>query len=123
MADSKIGKLVRALLEKTKAGKVSWEKTINETVFQAVFAGYVVRLFRVGDQPADDIGFIILNDREETIEETTTHDVSVDRRACRELFELARRQALGADRAIDDLLKQLAYDSPGGLPPIRPPQM
>jgi hypothetical protein len=110
MADPKSLALVARLYRKTVDGKLTWEKTVDEDVFQTSLPKFSVRLFpREVDmvlQVYNDDGMLLVEvtDPElkgEYIEGQGPYTVMV------EMHKLARRNALGVDQALDNLLTQL----------------
>lgn len=105
MAEPRLAELEKLLLEKTKAGEVQWEKTVTKTVFQAAFAKYTILLSGSGDSP-----YLSLLDEDGDIIETLSPLSAVNLGALnelKELYEMARRRALGADQALDEVLSIL----------------
>jgi hypothetical protein len=118
MADDKLVTLARRLNTQTRSGKIAWEKTSEEGVYEADFAGYAVQLSEVADE--EPVYFVrIFNDDGVLLEEFSDEDVTeiVNRTAPTEpsvMFELmaetyrrARRVAMGVDRAVDSILSAL----------------
>ncbi len=128
MAD-KLWEFVRKLNDRTNAGKVSWERTADEGVYQASFPNYTVRIF---SRPSGDaeiegqIDYVIqIMDQEATVvEEATDKDVArLAGISPREiflfignLFKKSRRRAMGVDKALDAIMESLGPDPapPGG---------
>ena len=108
-------KLVQRLHGKTASGQVQWERTANEDVFQSSFPNYVVRV-AVGPGPSSGSTEYFLTIRDEggaVIESTSDRAISQALIApnaftlMEELHTMARRQALGVDKALDSLLSEL----------------
>lgn len=116
MDNDKTWLLVKRLAAKTDAGQVAWEKTIEPGTYQATFSGYVLRLFTRDGNNGDDIFLRILDDFGAVVEEIV--DTQFPRmdggpnpyKVMLKMFHSARRQAVGADRAVNDLLQQLGED-------------
>lgn len=117
MVEEKILKIVRHLYATTREGNVAWEKTTSRTAFQTAFPGYTVRIWlREGmEQPdAQDVVVAVYDAIGTKLEEAT--DVDLQKIAPEgaqvysmmlELYDLARRQALGVEKALDTLLSTL----------------
>lgn len=110
MAESKLVAFVTQLSKKTDEGKISWEKTLDEGVYQSNFPGFSVHLF----QRKADIVIQIYNDEGLLIEEIADPDISNEiingetaYTAMSKMYSLARRKALGVDKALDALLAEL----------------
>jgi hypothetical protein len=110
MADNKLIELAKLIYEKTKAGEITWEKTAYQGGFQTSFPKYsvIIRKLPVGlGAPT----ILLLDDKGEVIEELAYNPVvETPEGAVRlldELFDLARRRAMGVDQALDELLREL----------------
>jgi hypothetical protein len=117
MSVEKIVDLVLKLNVLTNQGELSWEETTRDE-FQVAFPDYTVRVRRedVENQYGDFIGekfwFSIRNDKGRIIDEVSADDLSgrlPDPTAIlRELYNGARRRALGADKALEEILSSLS---------------
>lgn len=105
--------LLEKLYDKTASGERRWKETIEKGIFQISSPNYTVQISQ-----SDGIERIsIVDDDSEVIESFSYHDVrqaSIDDSQKQnlltkfeELYQLARRQALGAEKALDDLLEYL----------------
>ena len=105
MAYEKLLRLAQALYEKTKSGELSWETTPNEATFQASFPKYSILLQKDGD----DVNLKICNEEGRVMEELTDEEAfqHFDRPILGELFEIARRGAMGVEEALDEILSNL----------------
>lgn len=119
MPDSKFEILIIRLLANSREGKIGWESTASSGVYQAAFPNYSVRvLARTNAEYNQDYGLEIYDQEGQVIEQvwdTDLDDSSFPSRRnyqrLKELYSLARRRALGVDRALDDILQAL-----GGSP-------
>jgi hypothetical protein len=114
--DEKLIVLIRRIFEKTKAGELRWQPTSDPNVFALSFPHYSVSLERVPDTEDTIESFIfrISNDEGQTIEELNSFLASnYGFGELRELFDRVRRNAMGLDKALDDLLSELDE------PPVR----
>jgi hypothetical protein len=105
MAKEKLVEIAKLLLENTKAGNVRWEKTSKKGQFQTPFAKYTILL--AGPSAVPDL---FLCDEDGDIVEDFTYMAAIDAgllETMKELYELARRRALGADDALDEIVNIL----------------
>jgi hypothetical protein len=116
MADEKILKFFEGVLSKTRAGKIPWEPTAQESNFIAAIGGQ----FTLSLTAWSEIGPYFLTHpvlqkhnlflRDEIGRElarVTDGDEGISRNDLRELYETARRQAVRAGERIDDVLELL----------------
>ncbi|MGE5270661.1 MAG: hypothetical protein ACM3JG_13420 [Thiohalocapsa sp.] len=110
--------LLDRLIQKTDAGELAWEETAAGDAFQVSFPNYAVILSEAETPTTIDYvvelvnadGRIIDRFSDVTLERT---DPSSQRGGPRHfdrmkaLFEVARRQALGVDKALDEILREL----------------
>lgn len=117
MAD-KITLLLKRLHEKTLQGKVPWEQSADEGVFQASFKNYSIRISRQpsrhGNLDEEDVVFQLFNEKGELIEEVDDTSFSQPDflptspfKFMADLHAMARRSAMGVDEAVDILLGEL----------------
>src|SRR6266850_110416 len=111
MPDKKV-LLLQKLLVQTKMGRVKWERTVDDGVFQAGFPGYSIKMRKVFDEETYLIIINIYNDEGSVVERITDNDVltlgwSNAISAIAELYETARRQAMGVENALDSLIASL----------------
>jgi hypothetical protein len=115
MANEKQVRLIRRLIEKTNAGEVRWEPTANDEVFQAAFPTYGVRVEKVSDRWNDttDYTVYVLNQEGTAVDEMRDGnftEADFGRSpflTLQDLFQGAKRTALGADQALDAILNDL----------------
>lgn len=104
MSYPKIAALVRALITQTSSGELNWSQTEKTGTFQASFPRYSVRIYPKGN----DYVLQILNDLGDIVEEVTDPelgDVLNDAYTkMGELHDAARRNAMGVESALDDIL-------------------
>lgn len=104
-SDEKIAELIKAILDRTKSHEVVWKKTSDPSTFLAVFPKYIVEL----EGPDFNATFRLQGEDGETIDEISWASMNIyARQLLKELVVTARRQALGTDEAIDELLKSLS---------------
>lgn len=115
--------LATRIYNKTMAGELDWKQSVREGWYQISFANYSVRLGAVHNQQEEepDIVLEIINDSGEIADSFS--DLTLQRSGdpppggaqfwypvLKELHARTRRIALGADKAIDDILNQLNDD-------------
>lgn len=107
MAYPKLLEVARILFEKTENGEINWEATANDNVYQAPLSKYSTLIERNIDEESDRPyhQLKICNEEGREIEVLSSWEAStegdVDLRA---LFELARRKAMGVEKALDEVL-------------------
>ncbi len=125
MATRKHFELLQGLFAGTEAGTVDWRAGKDEHSFEAGFGHYSVRLSRLtskSDPDAHDYRLAILDDHGKSLEEVSDEDmkrvilspeidlpdeyVTVEG-YMGDLFGRAKRNALGADAALDEILGEL----------------
>lgn len=117
MSSEKMTTLVQRLSEKTKPGEIDWEETSEPNTFQVAFPDYVVKIRyeiyedKWGDSVGENFFVTILNDKGRVIDQvdigglaSILHEPNI---ILKELYAGARRKALGADKALDDILSKL----------------
>jgi hypothetical protein len=108
MANEKIIAVLKQLVKKTEAKQIIWGPTEKADVFQAAFAKATIRLSR--RQPAK-IQIDIFNEEGMLVESTTDEAIAGDWPSSwtfmKEMYDQARRQAMGVDVALDSLLEEL----------------
>jgi hypothetical protein len=121
VADKKIEQLILTLADKSKAGKLQWEKTATDGVFQVASSAYSVQLQRrQTERDAYEFGLRILDQDGMMIDEVW--DAQLDYpyaggpwyTRLEDLYTLARRRAMGVDSAIDRIISSLTE---GDMPP------
>ena len=126
MPYEKTVKLINMLEKKTSEGRVEWQETTDDGVFQAAFPGYAVRVLmhsaggRFSDEDPDyfvqlynENGTLIEVIRQDDIREGEEADAyKKSYGVLKSLYEGARRHAMGVDRALDQILEQLENDVP-----------
>src|SRR5713226_4678238 len=105
--------LVERLHERTLSNKLLWEKTVDAGGYQVVFGGQSIKVARREDR--DSWGALLgysfsleIYDEEGTqIEEIRPGDLEESATQLKDLYEIARRQAVGVDKILDSLLSEL----------------
>ena len=118
---TKYQRLAALLIKKTEEGTASWEPTSREGVFALSLPDYSVwiSMVRGEDQDQQDVLFQIVNSGGAVIDRIRDVDIVDDHiadkpgffKAIERLYEDARRQAFGVDKALDKLLEELGKPS------------
>ena len=124
MAYPQLAHLTNDLYRKTVDGKVEWQATALEGVYQTSLANHSIQ---ISTQPSrtsgeeDDIRIVIFNDEGTVVESFLDVDLKVEwfkeigveklpYVIMLDFYQLVRRSALGAVKAINDILKELDND-------------
>jgi hypothetical protein len=113
MEDPKVRQLFDEIRRKTKAGKISWKPTANESEFLAVLPGGLALVISLTSELVswETVTYRALVLKSEDLDEllrVTGGGETVGAQEFDELYELARRNALGVDARVDKLLLDLA---------------
>ena len=104
MANTKLLEVARALYERTMKGDLTWEATPKEGMFQVSFPNYSILVL----EENGEVTLKICNEEGRVVEELTESQATVLKFSnMREIFEGARRIAMGAEHALDELLRNL----------------
>lgn len=114
MLDKRVG-LVKGLLKKTKAKELNWEITGYETTFQTAFPEYTIQIGEYHTSYSQHDYLITIQNKDsvdiDNISDEELYPVWNEAyKNMRELYQLARRQALGVDKVLDDLLQELGVE-------------
>lgn len=112
-------RLVDKLIERTQKGGLEWEETANPEVFQLSFPNYAIQVFpkqNRHDPEQTDVIVRIKNEEGTTVDQIS--DVELEQQysggeyfqQLMQLYETARRTALGSEEAVTELLKALDED-------------
>jgi hypothetical protein len=125
MAIGKHQELVDGLFKRTKNGSLQWEEAVAPNAFQLPFKDHSLKLSEVENQDssAPDYLLEIVNDEGRVIDSFTDVELGRYRKdigfeddayiyynIMKELYEMARRSALGSDRALNEILSSLQND-------------
>jgi len=100
-------------MEKTDAVQLKWEEGSKKATFRVSFPEYTILLSirPCADSPEDDYYISIFNSEGTLIEETSDRELATfipnAYQQMQSLYDKARRQALGVDKAIDNILENL----------------
>jgi hypothetical protein len=118
MTESKLLELLSRIESKTMKGEMKWEATAEQEQFQTILANVILRidLERVDFEHVPTLTLVNKDGVVmESIQGAMLRDASsrayndewLPARQLANIHKFARRQALGLDKAIDDLLSQL----------------
>lgn len=119
MSYTKMVNLVTKLANKTAIGRIQWEPTNAKDTFQIAFPDYTVMISQVFNDDTQEIDYFIsiYNFTGSLIESVSDVELKDDfenaYKTMEELYESARRIAMGVDSALDSLLQSLDADDPG----------
>ena len=128
MTDQKITDFVIRLYRRTQAGKVPWEKAVEDETFQATFSkGFSIQIApRPSQDPSEDepdYWLTILNEAGEVVEEISNLHFPNTKLVglypwvlMKDIHNIARRTAMGAERAINEIMADLGEDEPDDIP-------
>jgi hypothetical protein len=116
MPDEKIAKLLESVLSKTRAGRIPWEPTAQETNFIAAIGGQFTLSVSAWSEISSDFSAVpvvrkctlALRDQiGRELAKVAEGDEGIRPDEMQELYETARRQAVRAGERIDDALAVL----------------
>lgn len=114
MADEKVVKLIRGLSKQTLAGKVGWEATEREGVFQVSYPNYSIRISIKEMDRGDDVWLTIINDVGDVVESVSDMTIKGSLpnaySIMSNIYSEARRVAMGVNAAIDEILNDMGLD-------------
>ena len=114
MSYPRIAELVKKLADLTRQGKIKWEDTIDSGIFQYTMRSSTIKISQVLSRENDyasDIKIEIFNKNGDYIEDVTDEDIkdllpkAYD--TMLEMYENARRQAMGVEDILDDIFEEL----------------
>jgi hypothetical protein len=108
---SKYSVLVQRLHQKTLKGGLSWEETALKNAYQTSFSNYTIRI-RLQDHEDNPYIFVSIFNHDgrlidEFHDESIRDDLQNSYPVMREIYDTARRSALGVEQALDDILDAL----------------
>ena len=126
MAMDKQKRLVTLLSKRTIAGLLDWKETINPDTFQLSLANKTVRIrkTRSREEPNDDFQVELLNSEGQVVDAFTDDELTNSPddpdgerelhwyNTLRALFDMVRRTALGSEKILSEVIKELEGDSP-----------
>ena len=118
MSLDKMVTLLTTLIQRTDNGEVGWEETAGNDTYQVAFPDYTVRVARedienqYGDIVGENFTLGIYSDKGKLIDQVDVNDLRNvlpdPHSTLKELYSSARRNALGADKALDEILSSLS---------------
>ena len=113
MTTEKYEKIVDGLARKTANDELEWKETADPNTFQVSFVNYSITIEEryVPEQNLPDYLVTIRNSEGNAIDSFS--DTFLDQRSMgyykvmRDIYQKARRQALGVDSALDEILNEL----------------
>ena len=122
MAYQKLASLAHKLYQRTIDGKIGWELTTMNGVYQASFADYSIQISQVTSRGggAEDIKVSIVDGEGTEIESFLDAELSEEwlfemgvpkssYEIMKDTYDTARRLALGSEKAVNDILSELDY--------------
>lgn len=117
MAVDKQVTLATRLYRKTMAGELDWKISPREDWYQVSFSQYSIRIGTVQTARAEDVVIELVNNIGDVADSFSDEDLQrAGPRPTEDdhwyapmnaMYQRARRTALGADKAIDDILNEL----------------
>lgn len=109
MDNAKLGAVVQRLIDRTRKNEVDWQSTEKRDTFQAAFANASIRLSKPN---AALLQIDVYNEEGTLIDSATDEDLVayISNGAfteMKEMFNLARRRAMGVDDTLNALLSEL----------------
>jgi len=112
MEDTKAKEFFEGVLSKTRAGRIRWQPTADESEYIAAIGGqFTLSVSQYADEdfhPHTRYALILKDQDGRLLTRVTSIDVGIDTEGIRELYETARRQALKVDDKIDQVLGELS---------------
>ncbi len=121
MAYQKLAVLTYNLHIKTEDGTINWEETAIDGVYQASLANYTVTISLQESRTAEgnDVKISIINNEGSEVESFLDIDLEegwfqqidvyeAPYNIMNNIYEVARRTALGSEKAINDILSELS---------------
>ncbi|RJP35551.1 MAG: hypothetical protein C4527_00430 [Candidatus Omnitrophota bacterium] len=106
--NSKFTQLINQLHEKTVNNKINWEETAEENIFLVSFSDYSVEIADYSDESHDLYKLRIYNKEGKIVDKISSDNCSyLTANELKEVYENARRKAMGADEALGELLESL----------------
>jgi len=114
--------LARKVTKMTKEGSLVWKETERDDTFQVSFANSSLRLAKrqsAINSFQDEFYISVLNSEGSVVDEIGDEDVDESGvntdlyQVLKECYEIARRQSLGIDMVIDEIMGELDDIDPG----------
>ena len=125
MTEEKLVQLADKIEERSAAGTMRWEQTASNNEFQTTLSSFVIRIVCSPGENGIDYAIRLTDSNGEELESITDVELSkLTRKISRgvnskggfevmeSIFKNAKRQALGVDKALDDILSELDDEPP-----------
>jgi hypothetical protein len=117
-------RLIDLLLNRSKKNELEWREAVQKNAFQVSFRDNTVLIKRkasqTGDPDESDYEYQLINDEGKTVDSFTdvelmsTEDERAEKlswyRKSEELYDMARRTALGSEKVLNQILSDLSDD-------------
>jgi hypothetical protein len=113
-SSARLMKLVEGLLAQTREGLREWSETDQDFVFDCDTPRAAVRIESLDRDDGPPFRIVVLNSSGKEVESLNSTARGLDTfdiGAFAELYQLAKRSALGADELIDDLFEELGISA------------
>jgi hypothetical protein len=108
MGNPRALQLFNEILAKTKVGRIKWEGTAKELEYFSILPGGFVVSIQADNDWDPQTWCMTLRNGEQELLTVPVNDEGIGAEAMTELYQLARRSALGIDAQVDRLLGELA---------------
>lgn len=99
--------LINKLREKTLQGLIAWTEGIEKNTYQTSLPKTSIQIERTFDEDCVTYTVSIFNEEGKLIESFNQYDLNTTSTLFSEIYDNARRIALGADKILDDVLASL----------------
>ena len=111
-------RLVETLLDRTIDGLIAWKETAENGTYQVSFASNSVQI-KEGGLSGKDIVIDLINDEGVAVDSFSDRDIEASEPGkyftmMNDLYQRARRIALGSEQILDDILGELTQASRRG---------
>jgi len=123
--EEKLWKMIELLHDRTRVGSREWELTTSKKAFQTSFPNFIVRIAESLNEDTLDYVITILDENGNVVERASDVDIAEtvfksapppqNRKAfelMKDLYVMARRNAMGVEKALDSVLDALNNDPP-----------
>jgi hypothetical protein len=109
MANARLLRLAQRIAAKTEDEELSWEETTDDNVYTVSFPRYSIAIARSPEtiEKYEYFSLRVFNEKGQLIDQMIDREASTENIDLGKLFNEARRNAMGADKALDELLLEL----------------
>ena len=108
MEQEKITQLITKLVERTEEGKITWEETAEAGTYQTSFPEYSIQVRQTWHEEGAEAFLRLYNQEGKIIEQLSSDSLPrPDSRTLLELYNAARRNAMGVEAAVTSILNFL----------------